>query len=64
MKNQTDNIMRPEEVAQLFKVSVRTVARWADQGLLPHFKTVGGHHRYRRAEVEAILEATAGEITR
>lgn len=46
----------PSEVAQLFRVDVKTVARWAMAGKLPSIRTIGGHRRYRISEIDAILE--------
>ncbi|WP_073381981.1 BldC family transcriptional regulator [Nocardiopsis flavescens] len=43
------------EVAQMLRVTPVTVARWADQGKLSSFRTLGGHRRFHRAEVEAYL---------
>jgi excisionase family DNA binding protein len=42
-----DMVLRPMEVAKLFDVTPRTVRRWADAGLLPSFRTVGGQRRFR-----------------
>lgn len=39
------------EVAKLFNVNPRTVARWATGNRLPSFRTLGGHRRYRVADV-------------
>lgn len=39
----------------MFAVKPVTVARWAEDGKLPGFKTLGGHWRFRRADVEAAL---------
>jgi excisionase family DNA binding protein len=36
-------------------VSVATVADWANQGVLPHFKTAGGHRRFWREDVESFI---------
>lgn len=41
------------KVASLFAVNRNTVAAWADAGLLPSFKTPGGHRRFRPEDVEA-----------
>lgn len=49
-------LMTQAEVADLFRVSAVTVGKWADDGLLPHFKTPGGRRRFRRADVEAFLK--------
>jgi len=50
-----DPLLRPEEVAELFGVDVRTVARWADEGKLCSARTLGGHRRFRKSEVERLL---------
>lgn len=41
------------EAARLLGVSEASVKRWADAGLLPAIKTVGGHRRFRPADVAA-----------
>lgn len=38
--------MTAGEVARVFRVDPKTVARWGAAGLLPHIKTIGGHRRY------------------
>lgn len=43
------------EVADLFHVSPKTVVRWANDGRLPYMATLGGHRRFPRADVEAIV---------
>jgi predicted site-specific integrase-resolvase len=37
--------VRSAEVAAVFQVSPKTVTRWAQQGLLPYQRTLGGHRR-------------------
>lgn len=44
------------EVAQLFHVSSKTVVRWANDGKLPYMATLGGHRRFPRSAVEALVE--------
>lgn len=43
-------ILRPAQV-ELFDVTPRTIRRWADAGVLPVFRTVGGQRRFRWGEI-------------
>ena len=47
--------MSAGEVAALFGVDTSTVANWAETGKLRSFRTPGGHRRFHRADVEALL---------
>jgi excisionase family DNA binding protein len=59
-----DSILTTQQVADLFAVHPTTVTKWADSGSLPHFRTPGGHRRFREADVVAVrdggTEAPAG----
>jgi hypothetical protein len=46
-------ILTPAEIGDLFMVTPRSVRRWANEGLLPSFRTVGGNRRFRWADVRA-----------
>ena len=48
-------LMTVEEIASLFRVSRRAVYQWRDRGMLPSIKTPGRGIRFKRADVEAIL---------
>jgi excisionase family DNA binding protein len=48
-------LLTPAEVAALFRVDAKTVTRWAQQGKIRSIRTLGGHRRYREAEVRALL---------
>jgi excisionase family DNA binding protein len=48
--------LRTAQVAELLQVSPKTVSRWAQEGMLPYFRTLGGHRRYPDAEIWALLE--------
>jgi predicted site-specific integrase-resolvase len=39
----------------MFGVAVPTLAAWARDGALPFASTPGGHRRYRRGDVQALL---------
>jgi excisionase family DNA binding protein len=47
-----DALLSPGEVARLFGISPKTVARWADTGVLMSFRTLGGQRRFRWADVK------------
>lgn len=49
------DLLTPGEVAALFRVDPKTVTRWGHAGKLVSVKTPGGHHRFRRSDVEALL---------
>jgi excisionase family DNA binding protein len=51
-----DGWLTPGEVARLFGVDPKTVTRWATAGKLEPQRTLGGHRRYRAAEVQALLD--------
>lgn len=52
---QVESLLTPAEVAAMFRVDVKTVTRWAKAGKLTSIRTLGGHRRYREAEVRALL---------
>jgi excisionase family DNA binding protein len=49
-----DDFLLPGEAAQLLHVTPKTLARWASRNRIPSVLTVGGHHRFRRKDVEAL----------
>jgi excisionase family DNA binding protein len=51
----TESLLTPGEVAAMFRVDAKTVTRWARDGKLTSIRTLGGHRRYREAEVRARL---------
>lgn len=53
-------ILKPSEVAALFGVDPKTVARWAKEGKIPSFKTPGGHRRFIEEEVHRLIEGELG----
>lgn len=50
-----DPLLTPGEVAHLFRVDPKTVVRWAKAGRLPSVRTPGGHRRFRRSAVMALM---------
>ena len=51
------DLLTPFEVAALFRVDIRTVARWVKQGRLKFVQLPSGHRRYRRKDIEQMLES-------
>lgn len=47
-------LLTPGEVAALFGVDTQTVTRWEKAGKLTCLRTLGGHRRFLRAEVERL----------
>ena len=58
---EADELLTPAEVAALFRVDPKTVTRWAKAGKLTSIRTLGGHRRYRAAEVRALLGDIPGQ---
>lgn len=55
-ESEHDELLTPGQVAELFGVDPKTVTRWATAGKLSALRTLGGHRRYRRSEVERMLD--------
>lgn len=53
-----DELLTPAEVASLFRVNPKTVTRWARAGKITAIRTLGGHRRFRRSEIEKYLAQT------
>ena len=54
-QSESEALLTPSEVAALFRVDPKTVTRWAKAGKISSIKTLGGHRRYREAEVRRLL---------
>ena len=50
-----EKLLTPSEVASIFRVDPKTVTRWAKVGKLSSIRTLGGHRRFKEAEVRALL---------
>lgn len=51
--------LTPGQVARMLHVSPKTVNRWADQGRIGCIVTLGGHRRFARRDVTAVVEQMA-----
>ena len=50
-----ERLLTPAEVAAVFRVDPKTVTRRAKAGKLSSVRTLGGHRRYREAEIPGLL---------
>ncbi|SNS93403.1 DNA binding domain-containing protein, excisionase family [Micrococcales bacterium KH10] len=57
----TEVLLTPAEVANMFRVDPKTVTRWAKAGKLSSIRTLGGHRRYRESEVRNLLADVESE---
>lgn len=57
MHRDYEPLMTPGEVAKIFSVDPKTVTRWAASGRIGSIRTPGGHRRFRKSEVDALLAA-------
>jgi excisionase family DNA binding protein len=55
-----DALLAPREVAALFGVTPKTIARWDAAGILPGERTIGGHRRFPAGAVYELLEFLEG----
>jgi excisionase family DNA binding protein len=56
-----DEMLSTTEVARLAGVGPTAVKRWTDAGLIRCIRTVGGHRRFPRADVEVFLRGRGEE---
>ncbi|MDW8058559.1 MAG: helix-turn-helix domain-containing protein [Thermomicrobium sp.] len=54
-----DRWLSIDEAARLLGVGQSTLRRWSDAGLVPVYRTAGGHRRYREADLLAMLRSEA-----
>ena len=52
-----DKLLTRAEVARMFRVYPKTVTRWERSGKISAVRTLGGHRRYDRSEIERAIEA-------
>ena len=58
MQESAEKLLTPAEVASMFRVDPKTVTRWAKAGKLSSIRTLGGHRRYREAEIRTLIDGS------
>ena len=58
IQDNAEKLLTPAEVASMFRVDPKTVTRWAKAGKLSSIRTLGGHRRYREAEIRTLIEGS------
>jgi len=56
------SFLRSAQVAAILQVSPKTVARWAQHGLLPYQRTLGGHRRYPEPAICELAASLVAEV--
>jgi DNA-binding transcriptional MerR regulator len=56
------SFLRSAEVAAILQVSPKTIARWAQQGLLPCQRTLAGHRRYPEPAIRELATSLHQEV--
>ena len=49
-------LISPAQAAKMLGVSITTLRNWEKAGKIKCIKTLGGHRRYKRSEIEQILQ--------
>ena len=55
-----NDLIAPAEVAALLYVDPKTVSRWAVAGKIHSIRTPGGHRRFLRSEILAMIAVNEG----
>jgi excisionase family DNA binding protein len=52
-----DQVLTPGNAAKILGVDAKTLVRWAREGRVPTYAiTLGGHRRYLRSDIEALVD--------
>ncbi len=58
-----DDVLSTREAAERLGVALRTVQLWVEGGVLPAWKTAGGHRRISRVAVEKLIAQRRAALT-
>lgn len=54
-----EQLLTMSEVAKILNVSQTTLRNWDKQGKLKALKTLGGHRRYPKSQIETLFHYTS-----
>lgn len=58
-----EDVMTTREAGETLGVAVRTVQLWVEAGVLPAWRTAGGHRRIARSAVEKLMAERQSDLT-
>ena len=58
----TPDYLHTSAVAAILQVSPKTISHWAQQGLLPYQRTLGGHRRYPEPAIRELATSLHQEV--
>lgn len=58
-----EDVMTTREAGETLGVAVRTVQLWVEAGVLPAWRTAGGHRRIARGAVEKLMAERQSDLT-
>lgn len=61
MDENKKDYMLPHEVAHYLRVDRKTITRWANEGKLKSFRTLGGHYRFDRQYILALADSSGDD---
>ena len=61
-KNEFIKLLTPREVAQMLRISVKTVYSWVNCGKIPYFKLAGSVIRFKEDDIIRWINESRGDI--
>jgi DNA-binding transcriptional MerR regulator len=61
-RDDSDELLPPRQAVTLFGVTAQSLRNWHAAGLLAAQRTAGGHRRYRKSEVRALIAAMSEAV--
>ena len=62
MEKKEIKLLTPKEVAEMLRVSVKTVYSWVNSGRIPYYKLAGSVVRFKEDEILKWIEESRGDV--